>query len=71
MIKTAKLAEYSIVYGNRYRKEDINIDNGLNQSTLLYNKGNYKKSLDVTINTLERVDKDIKGRIKEMYEKSS
>jgi septation ring formation regulator len=71
MVKTAKLAEYSIVYGNRYRKEDINIDNGLNQSTLLYNKGNYKKSLDVTVNTLERVDKEIKGRISEMYEKNS
>jgi len=71
MVKTAKLAEYSIVYGNRYRKEDINIDNGLNQSTLLYNKGNYKKSLDVTIDTLERVDKEIKGRISEMYEKNS
>ncbi len=71
MVKTAKLAEYSIVYGNRYRSEDINIDNGLNQSTLLYNKGNYKKSLDVTINTLERVDKEIKGRISEMYEKNS
>ena len=71
LVKMAKLAEYSIIYGNRYRSEDINIDSGLNQSTMLFNKGNYKKSLEVTMNTLERVDKDIKGRINEIYEKNS
>ena len=71
LVKMAKLAEYSIIYGNRYRSEDINIDSALNQSTMLFNKGNYNKSLEVTMNTLERVDKDIKGRINEMYEKKS
>jgi septation ring formation regulator len=71
LVKMAKLAEYSIIYGNRYRSEDINIDSGLNQSTMLYNNGNYKKSLEVTMNTLERVDKNIKGRINEIYEKKS
>ena len=68
MVKSAKLAEYSIIYGNRYRSEDLNIDSGLNQATLLFNRGNYKKSLDVTINTLERVDNGIRGRIKDIYE---
>ena len=68
MIKTAKLAEYSIIYGNRYRSENINIESGLNQATLLFNKGNYKKSLEVTTNTLERVDNDIRARISEIYE---
>ena len=68
MVKTAKLAEYSIIYGNRYRSENINIESGLNQATLLYNKGSYKKSLEVTTNTLERVDNDIRVRINEMYE---
>ncbi len=68
MVKTAKLAEYSIIYGNRYRSEDLNIDSGLNQATLLFNKGNYKKSLDVTVSTLERVDDGIRGRIKDIYE---
>jgi septation ring formation regulator len=70
MVKLAKLAEYSIVYGNRYRSENINIDSGLNQATMLFNKGNYKKSLDVTMNTLERVDGSIRGRINEVYENS-
>jgi septation ring formation regulator len=69
MIKTAKLAEYSIVYGNRYRSQDINIDSGLNQAQILFYKGNYKKSLDVTVSTIERIDKDIREKVIELYEK--
>ena len=71
MIKTAKLAEYSIVYGNRYRSQDINIDSGLNQAQVLFYKGNYKKSLDVTISTISRVDKNIKEKVMELYEKAN
>ena len=70
MIKTAKLAEYSIVYGNRYRSQDINIDNGLNQAQILFYKGNYKKSLEVTVSTISRIDKNIKERVMELYEKT-
>lgn len=69
MIKTAKLAEYSIVYGNRYRSQDLNIDSGLNQAQMLFYKGNYKKSLDVTVSTIERIDKDIREKVMELYEK--
>lgn len=71
MVKTAKLAEYSIIYGNRYRSENINIDSGLNQATMLFNKGNYKKSLEVTMNTLERVDDKLRGRINGIYENNN
>lgn len=69
MIKTAKLAEYSIVYGNRYRSQDININSGLNQAQILFYKGNYKKSLDVTISTISRIDKNIREKVMELYEK--
>lgn len=71
MIKTAKLAEYSIVYGNRYRSQDININSGLNQAQVLFYKGNYKRALDVTISTIERVDKDIREKVSELYERSN
>ncbi len=70
MIKTAKLAEYSIVYGNRYRVKNINIDSGLNQAQALFYKGNYKKSLDASVATIERIDKDIRSKVEEMYEKN-
>ena len=71
MIKTAKLAEYSIVYGNRYRSQNINIDSGLNQAQMLFYKGNYKKSLDVTIATIERIDEDIRKKVVELYENTN
>jgi septation ring formation regulator len=70
MIKTAKLAEYSIVYGNRYRSKNINIDSGLNQAQILFYKGNYKKSLDASVATIERIDKDIRRKVEELYEKN-
>ena len=71
MIKTAKLAEYSIVYGNRYRSQNINIDSGLNQAQMLFYKGNYKKSLDVTIATIERIDEYIRKKVVELYENTN
>ena len=70
MIKTARLAEYSIVYGNRYRSKNLNIDSGLNQAQMLFYKGNYKKSLDVSITTIERIDNDIRRKVNELYEKN-
>lgn len=70
MIKTAKLAEYSIVYGNRYRSKNINIDSGLNQAQMFFYKGNYKKSLEVSVSTIERIDSDIRKKVKELYEKN-
>ena len=70
MIKTAKIAEYSIVYGNRYRSENVNVDSGLNQAQMLFYKGNYKKSLEVSLSTIERIDKDIRGKVAEIYEKN-
>ena len=70
MIKTAKLAEYSIVYGNRYRSTNINIDSGLNQAQMFFYKGNYKKSLETSVSTIERIDSDIRKKVKELYEKN-
>jgi len=71
MVKTAKLAEYSIVYGNRYRSQDVNIDSGLNQAQMLFYKGNYKKALDVTVSTIQRIDEEIIEKVMDFYEKTS
>lgn len=70
MIKTAKLAEYSIVYGNRYRSKNMNIDSGLNQAQMFFYKGNYKKSLEISVSTIERIDSDIRKKVKELYDKN-
>ena len=70
MIKTAKLAESSIVYGNRYRNEDINIETGLNNAEQLFFKGNYKKALEVAVGTIERIDPEINVKINSSLDKS-
>ncbi len=48
MIKTAELAENCMVYGNRFRS-NTDIDRGLDEARKSFFKGDYKKSLDVSI----------------------
>ena len=67
MVKTAELAEMAIVYGNRYRSVVKEIDRGLDNATMLYHKGSYKEALDVSLSTIEIVDKNIKEKIMNVY----
>lgn len=68
MIKTAKFAEMAIVYGNRYRSNTEDLDKRLTCSELLFNKGDYKKSLELTIETLNKVEPDIYNKLSNLYE---
>ena len=70
MIKTAKMAEIAIVYGNRYRSDIKELDKNLENAERLYYKGNYKDSLDISISSLELIDKDINKKILNMYQES-
>lgn len=65
MIKTAKLAEMAIVYGNRYRSEKLELNKGLNTAENLFFKGDYKTSLEVSINSIEDVEPGIYDRLLE------
>lgn len=67
MIKTAKMAEMTIVYGNRFRSEVENIDRGLNRAEMLFYKGNYKGALEVSINAIDIADPDFKKRLLNAY----
>ena len=67
MVKTAQLAEMAIVYGNRYRSSMKEIDKGLDNAEMLYHKGNYKDALEVSISSLELVDKGIRKKLLEIY----
>ena len=68
MLKTAMLAETSIVYGNRYRIES-EINKNLTYSEFLFYKGEYQKSLELTINCLNRVEPGIYNKLLNFYEK--
>lgn len=67
MIKTAKLSEMTIVYGNRYKPLDVDIEKGLEVATQLFFKGNYKKSLETAIAAINIVEPDIYNKMLSLY----
>lgn len=69
MIKTARMAEISIVYGNRYRSHFKEIDRGLEKAEDNFYRGNYKNSLDIAIKSIQIVDKDIYQKLLKVYDK--
>lgn len=69
MMKMARFAEMAIVYGNRYRSSSKTIDKALEYSEDLFYKGDYKKSLEVTINSLNRIEPGIYDKLLRISEK--
>ena len=63
MVKLALLSEYAIVYGNRYRSSKPIINEGLIKAEKLFFNGDYKKSLEVSINTLDDMEPGIHKKI--------
>ncbi len=66
-IKTAKMAETAIVYGNRYRMSNREVDFGLTKAEISFNKGNFKNSLENAINAINIVEPGIHKRLLEEY----
>ena len=64
MVKNVKLCEDLIVYGNRYRSTYKEVDKGLDTATDLFERGQYKKSLDLLINTLKEIDSGVIEKFK-------
>ena len=67
LMKNAMFAEKAIVYGNRYRSSDNEVSNNLNLSEQLFFKGEYQKSFELTINSLNRIEPGIYNKILELY----
>lgn len=63
MIRLALLSEYAIVYGNRYRSSKTSVNEGLIRAEKLFFLGDYKKSLDLSISTLDVVEPGIHKKI--------
>lgn len=65
LVKTAKLAEMAIVYGNRYRSSEEELEIGLRNAEVLFYKGDYKKALETSIDTIELIEPGIYNRLLE------
>lgn len=66
-IKTAKMAETAIVYGNRYRAVHKEVELGLIKAENSFFKGNFKTSLEQAINAINVVEPGIHKRLIEEY----
>jgi len=66
-IKTAKMAETAIVYGNRYRVVNKEVDLGLTKAESSFYKGNFKNSLENAINAINIIEPGIHKRLLEEY----
>ena len=69
IIKTAELAENCMVYGNRFRSSYTDIDRCLDEARKSFFKGDYKKSLDVSIKAISLVDKNFHQELVSIYDK--
>ena len=67
MIKTAKLSEMTIIYGNRYKPVDKDIEKGLDVASQLFFKGNYKRSLETAIAAINIIEPDIHKKMLNLY----
>ncbi len=66
-VKTAKMAEVAIVYGNRYRVTNKEVDFNLIKAENNFLKGNFKNSLENAINAINIVEPGIYKRLLEEY----
>ena len=68
LLKVAMFAELAIVYGNRYRVLTDETNKNLTYSEILFYKGEYQKSLEVTINSLNKIEPDIYNKLLRLYQ---
>ena len=67
MLKTAMFAEMAIVYGNRYRSSIDDLNKNLLTAENLFFKGDYQHSLEITINSFNKVEPGIYDKLLKLY----
>ena len=67
-VKTARMAEAAIVYGNRYRAMYKDVELGLIKAENAFYKGNFKISLENAINAINIIEPGIHKKLLEEYQ---
>ncbi|MCU5746117.1 septation ring formation regulator EzrA [Staphylococcus sp. SQ8-PEA] len=69
VLVNAVYAERIIQYGNRYRKDDTNVDKSLNEAERLFKNNRYKRAIEIAEQSLESIEpgitKQIEARVTE------
>lgn len=69
IIRSAYMAEVAIVYGNRYRSINKEVEIGLNKAEGYFIKGDYRSSLEDAIGAINIIEPGIHKKLLESYEK--
>ena len=67
-IKTAKMAETAIVYGNRYRPINQEVEIGLMKAEKAFYRGNFKVSLESAIHAINVIEPGIYKKLMDEYQ---
>lgn len=67
IIKCARFAEMAIVYGNRYRSVSEELDKNLAYSEMMFFRGEYQKAVELSINSLNKVEPGIYDKLLNYY----
>ena len=65
LVKTAMMVEMAIVYGNRYRPLNRNLDSDLDAAEELFYSGEYKRALETTIKAIDAIEPGIHNKLLE------
>lgn len=65
VVKTAAMAEVAIVYGNRYRPVNKNLDMEITRAEDLFFKGEFKKALENTIRAINVIEPGVHEKLLE------
>jgi septation ring formation regulator len=68
LVKTAYMAEMAVVYGNRFRATDNDIDISLTKSENLFKKGLFKEALETSIKAINVIEPDFYDTLKSTME---
>ena len=67
-VKTAKMAETAIVYGNRYRPINTEVDIGLSKAEKLFFQGKFKNALETAIHAINIIEPGIYKKLMDEYQ---
>lgn len=66
-VKSASMAENAIVYGNRYRAVNKEINNGLSRAERLFFRGSFNEALSEAIKSINVIEPGIKDKLLDEY----
>ena len=67
-VKTAKMAETAIVYGNRYRPINTEVDIGLMKAEKFFFQGKFKNALETAIHSINIIEPGIYKKLMDEYQ---